>query len=162
MNYDTKVPSWRNVYISKHYQHPFHVCTSEKMPSFPLYHSEAFHFFSFLKRNLSAQLLPHHTFHLSWKTLFSPNNAVEMPRLYFFIKISLGIPKRKRKEFWYNDIIAIPISTKSVIYSQQSKCSLKYIYFNKDISRTICLSLLQCVFLKTCPKMQEFRLASFV
>lgn len=42
--------------------------------------------------------------------------------------------------------------------SQKSKHPLKHIYFNKDISRTICLSLVQCVFSRTCPKLQEFRL----
>lgn len=49
----------------------------------------------------------------------------------------------------------LPIS-----YSQKSKYSLKYTYFNSDLSRTIWLSLVQCVCLKTCPKLQEFRVVS--
>lgn len=97
------------------------------------------------------------------KPCFLPITQWRYPGYIFcYLNITENPQKKKRKYTWYNDITTIPISTKSVGYSQKSKHSFKHVYFNKDLSRTISLSLLQFVFSRTSPNLQEFKLVSLL
>lgn len=130
-----------------YHQCPLNICLSDKIAKCSIlpFTASSLHLVLEVKAECFPVASPHFQFVLKF-FFFSPILLRYLGYGFFLLKYLQESPKEKRKEALYSNVIVISTSTKSVRQSQKYKHPLKHIYFNKDISRTTCLSLLKCAF----------------